>query len=35
MAWLQTAEARIGERGTTAFFGEANVLLPGQGTTRR
>src|SRR4030042_5742096 len=23
------AEARIGERGTTAFFGEANAFLPG------
>jgi len=28
----ETAEARIGKRGTTAFFGEANAFLPGQGT---
>jgi hypothetical protein len=27
----ETAEARIGKRGTTAFFGEANAFLPGQG----
>ncbi|OGQ00447.1 MAG: hypothetical protein A2Z51_10375 [Deltaproteobacteria bacterium RBG_19FT_COMBO_52_11] len=29
----QGAEARIGERGTSAFFGEANAFLPGDGTT--
>jgi len=28
----ETAEARIWKRGTTAFFGEANAFLPGQGT---
>ena len=28
----ETAEARLGKRGTTAFFGEANAFLPGQGT---
>jgi len=28
----ETAEARHGKRGTIAFFGEANVFLPGQGT---
>jgi len=33
IARQQGAEARIGERGTTAFFGEANALLPGHGTT--
>jgi hypothetical protein len=27
------AEARLGKRGTTAFFGEANAFLPGQGTS--
>jgi hypothetical protein len=27
-----TAEARIGKRGVTAFFGEANAFWPGQGT---
>jgi len=27
----ETAEARIGKRGTTAFSGEANVFLHGQG----
>jgi len=32
IAWLETAEARIGHRGITAFFGEANTLLPGHGT---
>ena len=32
MVWLKTAEARIGQRGTTAFFGEAHALLPGHGT---
>jgi hypothetical protein len=29
----ETAEARLGEREITAFFGEANAFLPGQGTT--
>jgi hypothetical protein len=29
----ETAEARIGKRGNTAFFGEANAFLPGQGIT--
>ncbi len=28
----ETAEARIGKRGITTFFGEANAFLPGQGT---
>jgi len=32
MACQQRAEARIRERGTTAFFGEPNALLPVQGT---
>ena len=32
IAGLITAEARLGQRETTAFFGEANALLPGQGT---
>ena len=27
----ETAEARIGKRGITAFFGEANAFLPGHG----
>jgi hypothetical protein len=27
----ETPEARIGRRGTTVFFGEANAFLPGQG----
>ena len=27
----ETAEARIGRRGTAAFFGKANAFLPGQG----
>jgi len=27
----ETAAARIGKRGTTAFFGEAKAFLPGQG----
>jgi len=27
----ETAEARIGKRGTSAFFGEANAFLPGHG----
>ena len=31
---LITAEARLGQREITAFFGEANALLPGQGTNR-
>jgi hypothetical protein len=35
IAGLITAEARLGQRRTTAFFGEANALLPGQGTNRR
>ncbi len=26
----ETVEARIGKRGITAFFGEANAFLPGQ-----
>ena len=26
MALLKTAEARLGQRGTAAFFGEANAL---------
>jgi hypothetical protein len=29
----ETAEARIGKRGTTGFFGEANAFLSGQGTS--
>jgi len=33
IARQQGAEARIGERRTTAFFGEANAFLPGHGTT--
>jgi len=33
MVWLKTAEARFVHRETTAFFGEANVLLPGHGIT--
>ena len=33
IAKQQGAEARMGERGTTAFFGEAHAFLPGQGTT--
>ncbi|OGQ00011.1 MAG: hypothetical protein A2Z51_12465 [Deltaproteobacteria bacterium RBG_19FT_COMBO_52_11] len=33
VAQQQGAEARIGERGTTTFFGEANAFLPGHGTT--
>jgi len=33
MALQKSAEARIGQRGTTAFFGEANALLAGHGTT--
>lgn len=32
MAGEQSAEARIGYRGTAAFFGKPNALLPGQGT---
>jgi hypothetical protein len=32
MAKLKTAEARIGQRGKTAFFGEPDAFLPGQGT---
>jgi len=32
MADLKTAEARIGQRGKTAFFGKPDALLPGQGT---
>jgi len=28
----ETAEARIGKRGTTSFFGEAHAFLPGHGT---
>jgi hypothetical protein len=28
----ETAKARIEKRGTTAFFGEAHVFLPGHGT---
>jgi hypothetical protein len=31
MAYLKTAEARIGQRGKTAFFGEPDALLPGHG----
>jgi len=31
MAKLKTAEARIGQRGKTAFFGEPDAFLPGQG----
>jgi len=33
MAYLKTAEARIEYRGETAFFGEPDALLPGQGTS--
>ena len=29
--WAETAEARIGKKGITAFFGEANAFLPGHG----
>ncbi|MCX5912826.1 MAG: hypothetical protein NTV04_12950, partial [Deltaproteobacteria bacterium] len=32
VAWLKTAEALLGQRGITAFFGEANALLPRHGT---
>ena len=32
MVYLKTAEARIGHRGKTAFFGEPDALLPGHGT---
>jgi hypothetical protein len=32
MAGLKTAEARIGQRGIIAFFGETNARLPGQGS---
>src|SRR4030042_2889214 len=32
MAYLKKAEARIEYRGETAFFGEPDALLPGQGT---
>jgi len=28
----ETAAARVGEIGTTAFFGKAKAFLPGQGT---
>ncbi|MBP1713271.1 MAG: hypothetical protein H6Q42_1474 [Deltaproteobacteria bacterium] len=31
---IETAEARIGQRGTTAFFSEANALLPGHGNDK-
>ncbi|MBP1717394.1 MAG: hypothetical protein H6Q43_832 [Deltaproteobacteria bacterium] len=34
IAGLITAEARLGQRGTPAFFGKANALLPGQGANR-
>jgi hypothetical protein len=29
----ETAGVRLGKRGTTAFFGEANDFLPGHGNT--
>ena len=32
MAKLQTAEARFGKRGITAFFGETPATLHGHGT---
>jgi hypothetical protein len=35
MAYLKTAEARTGYGGKTAFFGEPDALLPGQGTSKR
>jgi hypothetical protein len=31
MAYLKTAEARIGQKEKTAFFGEPDALLPGHG----
>jgi hypothetical protein len=33
MAYLKTAEARIGPRGKFAFFDEPDAFLPGQGTS--